>query len=206
MKKVLILFFSVWSILSFGQTNYEKGMKKAMNEWHKGNTKEALAVLERISDAKPADWIPVYYQVLINITQGFQNPRSETVASIVEQNRMLIERWLDKKDDEWYVLQGMNETLDLMTDPMNKGMSQSPIIIAAYQKAIKLDSDNPRAVYSLANFYLNSSKFMKIDEEQCIKDLRRSIELFDQQKEQEPFYPSWGREWALKTLTVYEKK
>ncbi|WHT37923.1 hypothetical protein QNH98_12400 [Myroides sp. mNGS23_01] len=136
MKKVLLLIFSCCSLMSFGQTAYEKGMQKAMQEWQGGNSQGALAILERIADANPENWIPAYYQVFIVITQGFQDPQNEAVEQSVSNNRFVIEQWLARGGEEWYVLQGMNETLDLMTDPMNKGMKQSGVIIKAYEKAL----------------------------------------------------------------------
>ncbi|MCS4238821.1 tetratricopeptide (TPR) repeat protein [Myroides gitamensis] len=203
MKKVLLLIFSCCSLMSFGQTTYEKGMQKAMQEWQGGNSQGALAILERIADANPEDWIPAYYQVFIAITQGFQNPQDEAVEEKVMNNRFVIERWLAQGGEEWYVLQGMNETLDLMTDPMNKGMKQSGVIIKAYEKALELNPANPRALYSLASFYLNSSKFMKVDTTYCMSLLNKAIVQFDQQKSEVPFYPKWGKEWALKTQASF---
>lgn len=201
MKKVLLLIFSCCSLMSFGQTAYEKGMQKAMQEWQGGNSQGALAILERIADANPENWIPAYYQVFIAITQGFQDPQNEAVEQSVSNNRFVIEQWLARGGEEWYVLQGMNETLDLMTDPMNKGMKQSGVIIKAYEKALELNPANPRALFSLASFYLNSSKFMKVDTTYCSNLLDKAIEQFDQQNSEVPFYPKWGKEWALKTQT-----
>lgn len=107
---------------------------------------------------------------------------------------------------EWYVLKGMNETLELITDPMNKGMVQTPIINKAYDKAIELGPTNPRAVYSVASFQINSAKFMKVDMDYYCKMLEKSIELFDKQESDVPFYPSWGKDWALKTQEMCKVK
>ncbi|MGG5505487.1 MULTISPECIES: tetratricopeptide repeat protein [unclassified Myroides] len=203
MKKVLLLIFSCCSLMSFGQTTYERGMHKAMEEWQEGNSQEALAILERIADANSTNWIPAYYQVFIAITQGFQDPQNEAIEEKVRNNRLMIERWLAQGGEEWYILQGMNETLDLMTDPMNKGMKQSEVIIKAYEKALELNPTNPRALYSLASFYLNSSKFRKVDTTYCMNLLNRAIEQFNKQKSEVPYYPKWGKEWALKTQALF---
>ena len=77
-------------------------------------------------------------------------------------------------------------------------MTQSPVIIQAYEEAIKRNADNPRAVYSLASFYLNSAKFMQVDIPYYCQLLKKSIVMFDEQKNDVPFYPSWGKEWAIK--------
>jgi len=104
------------------------------------------------------------------------------------------------------VLKGLNETLELITDPMNKGMTQSPIINKAYEQAVKLNPNNPRAVYSLASFHLNSAKFMKVDIPYYCQMLEKSIVLFDEQKSDVPFYPSWGKDWAVKTQEICKNK
>lgn len=208
MKKVLILIFGIVSTVAFGQTKYEQGMQKALHTWEQGKTQEALAILARVSDANQEHWIPVYYQVMIAITQGFQYPQEATVEDVVERNRLIIAQWIDKKEavDEWYVLQGMNETLELMTDPMQKGMSQSPVITKAYEKALALNPTNPRAMYLLASFYLNSAKFMKVDITYHLEQVQQALVLFDQQKKETLFYPTWGKEWAEKTRASFEEK
>lgn len=206
MRKLLILLFGVFSVVSFGQSKYEAGMQKAMQQWQSGQSKEAVAMLDRIAMSDKENWIPVYYKVLISITGGFSNPQADAVEDIVMANRVLIDQWLETGGSEWYVLKGMNETLELITDPMNKGMVQTPIINKAYDKAIELDPTNPRAVYSVASFQINSAKFMKVDMDYYCKMLEKSIELFDKQKSDVPFYPSWGKDWALKTQEMCKVK
>ncbi|OJR87511.1 hypothetical protein BK387_27980, partial [Escherichia coli] len=174
MKKLLILLFGVFSVMSFGQSKYEAGMQKAIQQWQSGQPKEAVAILDRIAMSDKENWIPVYYKVFISITGGFSNPQADNIEDIVMANRVLIDQWLEKGGSEWYVLKGMNETLELITDPMNKGMVQTPIINKAYDKAIELDPTNPRAVYSVASFQINSAKFMKVDMTYYCKMLEKS--------------------------------
>lgn len=193
-------------MMSFAQSKYELGMQKALQQWQEGHPKEAVAILDRVAAIDKENWIPVYYKVFIEVTQGFNNPKGDDVEGIVERNRVLIDQWITVGGDEWYVLKGLNETLELITDPMNKGMTQSPIINKAYEQAVKLNPNNPRAVYSLASFHLNSAKFMKVDIPYYCQMLEKSIVLFDQQKSDVPFYPSWGKDWALKTQEICKGK
>lgn len=199
MRNFFILVCSVFSVVCFGQSKYELGMQKALQQWQSGQPKEAIAILDRIAVSDQENWIPVYYKVFIEVTGGFNDPKGADVEGIVERNRLLIEQWLEKGGAEWYVLKGMNETLELITDPMSKGMTQSPIINKAYETAVALDPTNPRAVYSLASFHLNSAKFMKVDVAYYCTMVEKSITLFDQQKSEVPFYPSWGKDWAVKS-------
>lgn len=198
MKKIMLLLLCTYSLMSLAQTKYEMGMQKALQQWQSGHPKEAIAILERIAASAPDNWIPVYYNVFIQITTGMNNPYGDEVEEKINQNRLLIEQWLDQGGAEWYVLKGMNETLELMTDPMNKGMVQSSIITQAYEKARALDPKNPRASYALASFKLNSAAFMKIDQAKYCAMLQQALDLFEQQEIPLPFYPSWGKDWAIK--------
>ncbi|MDR2223469.1 MAG: hypothetical protein LBE34_12145 [Flavobacteriaceae bacterium] len=206
MKKLFILVFSVFSLVSFAQSKYELGMQKAMQQWQAGKPVEAKAILDRVAASDKENWIPVYYKVFIDITSGFANPKASDIEEVIERNRSIIEQWMTTGSEEWYVLKGMNETLELITDPMNKGMTQTPIINKAYEQAVKLNPNNPRAVYSLASFQINSAKFMKVDMPYYCQMLEKSIVLFDQQKSDVPFYPSWGKDWALKTQELCKGK
>ena len=206
MKKLVILFFSFSSLGSLAQTKYEIGMQKALHQWQEGHPKEAVTLLDRVVALDKENWIPVYYKVFIEITEGFAHPQEEDREDIVERNRIVIDQWLSQGGEEWYVLKGLNETLELITDPMNKGMTQSPIISKAYEQAVTLNPNNPRALYSLASFHLNSAKFTQVDIPYYCQLLEKSIELFDQQKSERPFYPSWGKEWAIKTQKICKGK
>lgn len=202
MKKLLVLLFSVISMASLGQSNFEKQMNKAFVYWENGESVEAIALLDSVSGLNQENWIPVYYKILIEITQGFVNPHADGIELSIAENRMLIEYWKAKQPDEWLVLRGMNETLDLLTDPMIKGKVQSAVVNLAYQEALNYNPSNPRALYGLASFHLHSAAYVNVDKSLYCAMLEQAIVLFDSQPSNELFYPSWGKDWAVKTLEL----
>lgn len=199
MRKMITLVFIVSFFSLQAQSNWNTAMRRAVEYFNQGNLTEAKLVFERLLDSDPDYEMAAYYKMLISITQGFRTPGTE-LDTLVEQNNQEIENWIlnSSMKDEWYVLQGLNHTLDLISDPMGKGFSKSPIIVKAYQDALTFNSENPRALTLLADFNFNSARFVKIDLEQNCQLIEKALLLFDQDTDKELFLPTWGKESALK--------
>ncbi|MHC5310100.1 tetratricopeptide repeat protein [Myroides sp. LJL116] len=199
MRKIitLVLIASFFSLQA--QSNWNTAMQRGVDYFEKGNLTQATLVFDRLLDSNPDYEMAAYYKRLIVIMQGFRNSPVDLDA-LIEDNNQDIEKWLLKSTmkDEWYVLQGLNHTLDLISDPMSKGFVKSPIIIESYQDALTFNSENPRALTLLADFNFNSARFMKIDLEQNCQLIQKALLLFDQNTGNDLFLPSWGKQSAIK--------
>lgn len=199
MKKKITVVLLLIGLVVNAQGKYSAAMDKAFGEWKQGNTKEAVAMFERIANTEKDNWIPFYYQVFIQVTEGFNIKDAEEKEKGVKQNAMLIETQVAKKENaEWLVLVALNMTLDITTDPMNKGMTLSSKVNALYDKALLLEPNNPRALFQKANFNLQSAKYTGIDTAAYCELVNRAVKNFDSLTSEEPFYPSWGKEQAIK--------
>ena len=68
-KLITIIAMFVASIVS-AQTQFDQGMKKALQTWKNGNSTEALVQFEKIASVEKTNWLPNYYIALINTTQA----------------------------------------------------------------------------------------------------------------------------------------
>lgn len=200
MKKTMLLGVLLWTVGVSAQSNYETAMDKAFGDWRQGRAKEAIAGFERIAFVEKDNWIPIYYKVLVSIIEGYKLREPDQIATVVEGNKKVIDQWLDSGEGEWYVLRAMNTTLDLLTDPVNKGLLLSDSINEDYAKALERNSSNPRALYLMAGFNLRAAQFTKVDTSYYCEMLKRAVVLFDKEQTEIPFYPSWGKEQAEKEL------
>jgi len=85
-------------------------------------------------------------------------------------------------------------------DGATYGMTLSGKITALYAKAAELDPQNPRVVFSKAEWDMGSAQFFGGDITPYCKDVERSIELFDNFKPESEFHPNWGKDRAETTL------
>lgn len=198
MKHVIIIATLVISAFTQAQTNYEKGMEKAFQLWQENKPTEASNLFERIAKAEPDKWIPLYYAAQINIVNSFGETDKDKLTLQLNKAQDLINdaTTISKNNPEILVLQAMLHTAWVAFDGATYGMTLSGKIVELYAKAEQLSPENPRVVYSKAQWNIESSKYFKQDIKAFCKDLERSIELFAKFKPETPFYPSWGEEQA----------
>ncbi|MGG5903459.1 hypothetical protein [Sphingobacterium daejeonense] len=194
MKTLIFTVLTFFCLSSYGQGNYEKAMGEALQLWGSGKTKEASAQFERIAQAEQDKWLPKYYQTLTLITNSFGiQDEAEKTNALKKINELIPQ---DNLNSEWLVLRALASTSDLTSDPMNKAMILSPAIIADYEAAIKMDPKNPRALIGLAEFNIQSKKYMGGDTKEECESLQKALTLFSDEKPAELFYPTWGKERA----------
>lgn len=196
MKALIISILTLISSYSFGQTAYEKAMEKALGDWQSGKATEAIGQFERIAQAEKSNWIPKYYQGLVGVTESFKEQDADKKQKQIETSKALIPTDEKELNAEWLVLKALALTSELTIDPMATAMLLSPQIIELYEKALKMEPNNPRALSGLADFQIQSKKFMGGDTKQECKDLEKAVSLFSQEKHETKFYPTWGKERA----------
>ncbi len=197
-----------WSLLcclialnTYGQNSYEQSMSEAMKGWTPDKNLEAMQVFEKIAKDHPKEWLPRYYQTLSGIRASFQIKDQKTKVTLLDSLSKLLPKEPEDLKAEWHILNALMLTADLISDPMANGMTLTPQIIFYYNRALALEPNNPRALAGLAEFNLNYKRFMGGDTKEDCSLLKKSIALFNEQKNETLFYPSWGKERAMELLS-----
>lgn len=200
MKTIFLIITLVVSQFAHAQTPYQKAMNDAFAVWKSGNNEEAMAKMERIASVEKDNWVPKYYQALIATMASFQAKDLNTKNALLKVANDLIPKDGEKSNAEWHILKATVLSSELTIDPMNNATRLSPQIIANYEKAKAMEPNNPRAISGLATFQIRSKKYMGGNTEQEYKDLQKALSLFDTQKSDVLFYPSWGKDQAAAFL------
>ena len=195
----IVLF--VCSILS-AQTQFEQGMGKAMQLWGAGKDAEAVATFERIASVEKTNWLPNYYIAFINTIDTFgEKDKSKAAALIAKaQDALDSATGISPNNPEIMVVQAMLYTAILVQDPMTNGQKYSALALEQYNKALVIDPNNPRVVFSKAEFEIGGAKYWKTDTKPMCEAIAKSIELFAKFKPETQFHPSWGLDRAQKAL------
>jgi hypothetical protein len=204
MKKLILILSLVITTTAIAQDAYSKGMHAAFSHWKEGNSTEASNIFERISAAELDNWLPYYYVAQIN-----------TIASFGEQDTEKLKQQLDKAQDfialaeasspnnpEIIVLQAMVHTAWIAFDGAAYGMTLSGKVAVLYAKALQLAPENPRVVFSKAEWDMGSAKYFGKDTAPYCADVVRSLELFATFKPESKLHPTWGRERAEQVLAA----
>ncbi|NUY81152.1 hypothetical protein HUK80_09625 [Flavobacterium sp. MAH-1] len=194
--------------LTFGQSKYEQGMTKAFELWGQGKDTEASAMFERIAAAEQNQWLPNYYVAFVNTISSFSTKDRATVSALLDkaQKALDVEMIKNPENSEILVMQAMIYTGWVAFDPMTNGMKYSGQVMELYDKAQKLDPNNPRAVFGKAEYEMGGAKYFGTDTAPICAEIKRSLELFAKFKPETPFHPKWGQDRAEAAAKECEKK
>jgi len=202
MKKILVIAVLITSTMTFAQDQYAKGMQKAFQLWGEGKTAEASNMFERISAAEIDNWLPYYYVAQINTILSFGEKDKEKLTQQLEKAQEFIDlaKAISPDNPEILVQQAMMHTAWIAFDGATYGMTLSGKVVALYAKAAELAPDNPRVVFSKAEWDMGSASYFGKDTAPYCKDVERSLELFANFKPESDFHPNWGKDRAEMTL------
>ena len=202
MKKTITILAVLFTTITFAQDQYSKGMQKALQLWGEGKTAEASNMFERISNAEMDNWLPYYYVAQINTIVSFGEKDKEKLTRQLEKAQEFIDlaKAISPDNPEILVQQAMTYTAWIAFDGATYGMTLSGKVVALYQKAAELAPDNPRVIFSKAEWDMGSAAYFGQDTAPYCKDVARSLELFTNFKAESEFHPNWGKERAEMTL------
>lgn len=202
MKTIIITIALFISSLLTAQTSFEQGMGKALGLWGQGKPQEASDLMERIASAEKNNWLPNYYVAFINTTEAFNPANKAKVASLVEKAQNALDAALinSPNNSEIMVVQAMLYTVILVQDPMTNGQKYTGLVMQQYGKALAIDPNNPRAIFSKAEFEIGSAKYWGTDIKPMCAQIEKSIQLFATFKPETPFSPKWGLDRAQEAL------
>ena len=198
MKNLILIAFVLVSGMIPAQTNFEKGMQKAFSLWQEGNTEEAENMFERISNAELDQWLPHYYIAQINSIKSW-NQKDETVLKAQldkAQEHINSAKAISKDNPEIIVIQAQILTNWVAFDGMTYGMKYSGKITELYNKAYAIAPENPRVVFSKAEWAIGSARYFGQDTKPFCSEIEKSIELFANFKPESNLHPNWGGDRA----------
>ncbi|WP_375324860.1 tetratricopeptide repeat protein [Flagellimonas sp. GZD32] len=202
MKKLFVLLMCLGTTAMFAQDRYSKGMEKAFQLWEQQNFVDASNLFERIATAEPDNWLPYYYVSQINTVISFGEKDEEKLSKQLTKAKEFIDvaHAISPNNPEILIQEALINTAWIAFDGATYGMSMSMKNTQLYQKAIELAPDNPRVIFSKAEWDMGSARYFGKDTAPYCKDVEKALELFATFKSETPFYPSWGKERAEQVL------
>ncbi|MFT6797499.1 MAG: hypothetical protein ACJART_002650 [Maribacter sp.] len=203
MKKAILILSLVISAATYAQDAYTKGMQKAFQLWGEGKTVDASNMFERIANAEMDNWLPHYYVASINTIAAFEEKDKEKLSQKLGKAQEFIDmaNRISPNNPEIMVQQAMTHTAWIAFDGATYGMTLSGKVAALYAQALQLAPENPRVVFSKAEWDMGSATYFGKDTAPYCKDVERSLELFDTFKAESAFHPNWGKERAETVLS-----
>lgn len=198
MKKTVVLLFAFIGGIAFSQDRYTKGMEKAFGLWKDEQPVEAANLFERIANAEMDNWLPYYYVAQINTFAAFGEKDEEKLKQLLGKAKEFLDiaKNISVDNPELLVQEAMINTAWMAYDGATYGPTLAAKNTQLYNKALGMAPDNPRVVFSKAEWDMGSARYFGKDIAPYCKDVNRALELFATFKSDIPFYPQWGKERA----------
>jgi tetratricopeptide (TPR) repeat protein len=198
MKKLIAITLILFGTVATAQDQYTAGMQTAFQFWGEGKISEASNMFERISSAELDNWLPAYYASQVNTVASFGEQDKEKLTQQLEKAQEFIDiaKAISPDNPEILVQQAMIYTAWVASDGATYGMTLSGKVVALYQKALQLAPENPRVVFSKAEWDMGSARYFGQDIAPFCQDVERALELFANFKPESPFHPNWGQDRA----------
>lgn len=205
MKHIFVILAILISTTAIGQSKYEQGMTKAFALLEQNKLDEASNLFQRIATAEKDNWLPYYYVAQTEIIKVWQN-WEERDESILKAQTAKAQEYINTAntytENNVYTLylQAQVHTVWVAHDGMKYGMSMSPKVIQLYEKALKLEPNNPMLILSKAEWDIGGAAFFGTSTEPYCKEIERAMTLFPTFKPETPFHPNFGADRAQEVL------
>lgn len=213
MKKSLfslaLALFCLANLAIASDPAYESAMKKQLAQMRtiqsSAESQTVSNAFLRIAEAKPEEWLPLYYAAYVQTTAAFRFEVNKD--QYFDQALDLIKK-ADKiapGNSEITALQGFILMGKVSVDPTSRGQSLSPQVMQLFGKAIGLDRENPRATTLMAQMELGMSQFFGSGPEKACGMARVGLDLFAKEEvrtDENYLLPTWGKNQAEQVAAV----
>ena len=208
MKTVLIfvICFFIAAGLNAADGKYEEAMKKNLEKINSAQDVSAMLDVangfERIALAEKDKWLPYYYAAFMHTLASFTDTTAERKDSYLDKADIFINMAdsLEQNESEICVLKGMIAQARMQVDPMNRWMKYGPVANMNFEKAMKIDTLNPRPEYLMGvSVYYTPVQFGG-GPVKAKPLLEKSLEKFNMFVPDNDLMPNWGREMVEQLL------
>lgn len=207
MKKALSIIALFTITISFAQSKYESGMKKAFQLWSENKTLEATQLFERIAKAEPSKWKPAYYFANIETISSFGIKDEATLNAKLKKAKEYLDlaKSNSENNPEIIIAEALINTAYIAFDGQKYGMTLSGKNAQLYAKALAIAPKNPRVVLAYAEWNIGTARYFGNPITQYCSQIEQAIALAKEEKNTEAFYPKFQFKRADKLLEQCKK-
>ncbi len=203
MKNLLTLTLILTGLAGIAFANngkYEQVMLKNITALYEAKTIEdyqkVINTLDRIGMAEEGKWEPHYYGAYGNILMSMRVRQLSEKDQYLDAAQLRLDKAIAIQEDhvEMITLQGFIHMMRLSADPANRGQQYAGLAFGAFNKAVEMDENNPRALIMRAQMKQGTAKFFGTSTDEACGEAQKALEIYDQVADGEPsIAPSWGR-------------
>jgi hypothetical protein len=207
LKNTLLIALLFLSSQLFAQTGaYQAAMKKGLEQFAAANTPEdfigAANYFERIANAEPKQWLPVYYSAYANLRAGLLSQDKTQKDEYFDKALAQVDQadGISANNSEIYTLLGYCQYMKMSVDPQSR-LELIAETQSSLEKAKQLDPKNPRPYFVQGQNTFYTPEAFGGGKAMAKPILEQAVSKYEQFKAVGEFAPSWGADRAKLLLS-----
>jgi hypothetical protein len=212
MKKSILIIAALTITLISGAQNkkFISGMKKALTQFDSVKKNEQYQGIandfERIANAEKKEWLPNYYAGMSYIMLAFEAAPDKIDGYCDKADQFLkVADSLSPNNSEIYVLKSMVASARISVNPMQRGMMYGMQSGNMIEKAIALNSKNPRAYLQKGTSAFYTPEMYGGGKKLAKPDIQKASDNFKTFQPESEIHPNWGKKRAEQLLGECDK-
>lgn len=193
---LLALLFIVNAVM--GNDRYVSTMQKQIKALYAASTPEeyqqAVNAFERIATAEKDKWEPLYYMAFGTIMIANAEKDLARKDQLLDRAMEAVTnaKAIAPNESELYALEGFVLMMKVTVDVQTRGMTLSPKAMQSYEKALKLNRENPRAMALMAQMQFGTARFFNSPPTEACELNAKAEQSMKVYKSDNPLAPVWG--------------
>lgn len=195
----LILALTIVCSVSFAQDKYTTQMLKSIESIYNAKTTDeyqsAINSFDRIGNAEKTKWEPFYYSawgylmIATNEKDGAKKDQFLDLSAAALAKASAV----NENESEIIALDGFIQMIRVTVDPATRGPKYSSLAMQAYNKALAINPENPRALGLLAQMQFGMARFFNSATTEACATAAKSLEKFQSYQSPNAVAPKWGK-------------
>jgi len=204
MKTLIALILTLGFVTNiFAQADkYETAMQEALQLFEndtEADLQKAANSFERIAGVATDEWLPRYYEGLSHLYlagMAANDSKWDAYEQHLDKAQAAIDAAKLKvaSNSELAVLQAYVYQGRIWKNPMIRGAKYSPSVVSELEKAMKLDPNNPRASYLMAQQLYHTPSFFGGGADVALPHFEAAAEKYAKFEPASKLHPNWGQE------------
>jgi tetratricopeptide (TPR) repeat protein len=211
MKKIVLFLMLATAVLAQENKKFVAAMERniaLVNSAKMGaDYANASNAFERIANAEPKEWLPLYYQSYALILSANDMTDNMKKDEVYEKAMSVAEKAdkLSPENSEIVTLKSWITSMKISIDPMVRGQKLGMEAAMLNSLAISLNPENPRPYFLQGVGTMYTPEQFGGGKEKALPMLEKAVEKFNNFKPINSLMPTWGKERALQMLEECKK-
>lgn len=197
---IAVLIMSVSGTVLANDSKYIEAMQKNIEAVYTAKTipdyQTAVNALERIGAAEKTKWEPFYYASFGYIMMSNQEKDNAKKDAYLDQAVTALNKGkaIVPNESEIIALEGFIYMMRIQADPAARGPQYTPMAMQAFNKAIAVNPENPRALALLAQMQFGMAQFFGSSTAEACTTNTKAMEKFASFQSENLLAPRWGQQ------------